>query len=501
MTQLAPVAVVAYEYGTVPNSKNEQLISSATTASDLKAQIQRIAVLHALGALLFFAASGCIGYLLFRQAEQIRWVNHTYEVRDQITDVLWAVKSVESASRGFVASRDHKFISNIQDYVHQSQNGLDNLDVLMRDNPNQVKSLAKLKSLVLSKLEFNTKLILPSMEQEHYDTAREQLKDLRGLQLMREIQTLAAKMKAEEDNLLVQRQNKVHETLLLVCSSSVVLIFVAFVTLLISFKSSREFFIARASKEKLALEAEISQKRISEQLARSNRDLQQFAYVASHDLQEPLRAVGGFLSLIASKYSGQLGEQGDRWIGQAVEGAERMRALINDLLAFARIESGGGALKEVDCGEILKRALANLEISIAESAATIEYGDLPKLTADPAQLVQLFQNLIGNSIKYRSDRPPVIKISATQKDDCYEFCVADNGIGFDMAHAERIFAIFQRLHSRTEHPGTGIGLALCSRIIERLGGKIWAVSESGVGSQFYFTIPLELSIKETNGIS
>ncbi|MDQ5965611.1 MAG: hypothetical protein QG625_1766 [Cyanobacteriota bacterium erpe_2018_sw_39hr_WHONDRS-SW48-000098_B_bin.30] len=498
---MAPVVVDACEYDTVPNTKNEQVISESTSAIDLKAQIRRIAILHALGAMLFITASGCIGYLLYRQADQIGWVNHTYEVRDQITDVLWAVKSVESASRGFVASRDHIFVSDIHDYVTKARKGLDNLVPLTEDNPSQVQNLAKLKSLVEEKIDFNTKLIVPSVEHQQFDTARAQLKDLRGLELMREIQRVSAAMKSAEDTLLVHRQKQVHETLLLVCSSSVVLIFVAFVTLLISFKSSREFFIARAAKEKLALEAEYNQKHIAEQLARSNRDLQQFAYVASHDLQEPLRAVGGFLTLIASKYSGQLGEQGDRWIGQAVEGAERMRTLINDLLAFARIESGGGALKEVDSGELLARALKNLETAVAESGAIVEHGSMPHLVADSAQLVQLFQNLIGNSIKYRSEKTPVIKISATPKDECFEYCVEDNGMGFDMAHAERIFVIFQRLHSRTEHPGTGIGLALCSRIVERLGGKIWALSEPGRGSQFYFTIPRELAIKDPNEIS
>lgn len=498
---MAPVVVDACEYGTVPNTKNEHDIGQSTSAFDLKAQIRRIAILHALGAMLFITASGCIGYLLYRQADQIGWVNHTYKVRDQITDVLWAVKSVESASRGFVASRDYKFVSDIQDYVVKAQKGLDNLTALTEDNPSQAQNLVKLKSLVLEKIDFNTKLSVPSMEQDQYDTARVQLKDLRGLNLMREIQIVAATMKTAEDNLLVQRQKQVQETLLLVCSASVVLIVVAFVTLLISFKSSREFFISRAAKEKLALEAEFNQKRIAEQLARSNSDLQQFAYVASHDLQEPLRAVGGFLSLIASKYSGQLGEQGDRWIGQAVEGAERMRALINDLLTFARIESGGGALKEVDTEELLASALKNLETAVAESGAIVEHGSMPRLVADPAQLVQLLQNLIGNSIKYRSLKTPVIKISAKSKEDCFEFCVADNGMGFDMAHAERIFVIFQRLHSRTEHPGKGIGLALCSRIVERLGGKIWALSEPGVGSQFYFTIPREMTIKEPKEVS
>ncbi len=224
-------------------------------------------------------------------------------------------------------------------------------------------------------------------------------------------------------------------------------------------------------------------------LARSNTELEQFAYVASHDLQEPLRMVGSYLQLLERKYQGRLDATADKYIGYAVDGATRMQRMINDLLAYSRVMTRGKAPEPVDCENALDDALANLARSIQESGAMVTRDALPTIHADLSQLVQVFQNLVGNAIKYQSDRPPRIHVSAKNHPSGWQFSVHDNGIGIEPQYFERIFVIFQRLHGRGEYSGTGIGLAVCKKIIERHGGKIWVESEHGVGSTFHFTIP------------
>jgi PAS domain S-box-containing protein len=224
-------------------------------------------------------------------------------------------------------------------------------------------------------------------------------------------------------------------------------------------------------------------------LARSNAELEQFAYVASHDLQEPLRAVAGCVQLLQQRYQDQLDARADELIAHAVDGASRMQILIRDLLAYARVSTGGGELAPTDCETVLKEALQNLATAIQESGAVITHETLPTVTADPTQLLQVFQNLIGNAIKYRDKRPPKIRIDAEHRAGVWQFAVHDNGIGIDPQYFERIFGIFQRLHTRTEYPGTGIGLAMCEKIIERHGGRIWVASQPGEGSTFFFTLP------------
>ncbi|AFY43490.1 GAF domain-containing protein [Nostoc sp. PCC 7107] len=286
-----------------------------------------------------------------------------------------------------------------------------------------------------------------------------------------------------------------------------------------------------------------------QELARSNSELEQFAYVASHDLQEPLRMVTSYLQLLERKYSNQLDSTADQFINYAVDGARRMQNLINDLLNYSRVTTRGQPFVQVDCAEILQQAIANLKFAIEDSGAEITYNHLPVITADPIQLTQVLQNLIGNAIKFRREIPPQIHIEAVRADEVGEqaskreyttqhsklstqnsarakrpatalsaampaglystqhglnaplpltalstqnewlFCVKDNGIGLEPQYTERIFVIFQRLHGRSKYPGTGIGLAICKKIIERHGGRIWVESEPGQGSNFYFTIP------------
>ncbi|MHB8058393.1 MAG: GAF domain-containing protein [Desulfuromonadaceae bacterium] len=225
-------------------------------------------------------------------------------------------------------------------------------------------------------------------------------------------------------------------------------------------------------------------------LARSNQELEQFAYVASHDLQEPLRKIAGFTELLANRYKGTFDEKGDSYMAYIVDGAMRMRSLINDLLGYSRVMRSTKELAETDCSAVISRVLRDMEPTIKGSSAEIVCGQLPLIHADQSQLGQLFQNLIGNAIKYRGNAPPKVVINARRLDNDWLFSVTDNGIGIAPEFYERIFAIFQRLHTRAEYPGTGIGLAICQKIVERHGGKIWVESTVETGTTFFFTIPV-----------
>lgn len=233
--------------------------------------------------------------------------------------------------------------------------------------------------------------------------------------------------------------------------------------------------------------AELS--RQAEELARSNKDLEQFAYAASHDMQEPLRAVAGCLQILQKKYEGQLDAKANELIFHAVDGANRMHFLIEGLLMFSRVGTRGIAMSEMETGGAVDNAVKNLNRVISESGAKINIGSLPVVLGDPIQVSLIFQNLISNGIKFRGASEPAIEIGAHPDGKFWILYVKDNGIGIDPRHFERIFGIFQRLHTRFEYPGTGIGLAICKRIVERHGGRIWVESQVGKGATFFFTLP------------
>jgi len=244
----------------------------------------------------------------------------------------------------------------------------------------------------------------------------------------------------------------------------------------------------------IAIEDITARKRAEEallELTRSNVELEEFAYVASHDLQEPLRMVSSYVQLLARRYRGKLDADADEFIQYTVDGVTSMQNLINALLAYSRVSTRGQDFGPTDCQAVFDRAVAHLQGAIEESGAVVTHGPLPTVIADATQLEQLFQNLIGNAIKFRSDKQPEVNVGAERKDYEWLFLVQDNGIGINPDYHQRIFGIFERLHG-TEYPGTGIGLAICKKIVVRHGGRIWVDSQPGKGSIFHFTIPMRM---------
>ena len=248
-------------------------------------------------------------------------------------------------------------------------------------------------------------------------------------------------------------------------------------------RSELEAEVARTTRAQLLLQQR------TDELERSNAELEQFAYVASHDLQEPLRSMTGFAGFLRRRCQGRLGSDGERYLERIVAAAARMQKLILDLLQYSRVGRDGASSTPVDVEEIVAQEIANLERTIRESGATVTHGDLPTVHVDPALLAQLLRNLIGNALKFHSRQPPEVAISCRRREDEWEFAVRDNGIGIQPEHADRIFDIFKRLHTRAEYSGTGIGLAVCKKAAERMGGRIWVESEPDAGATFFFTVP------------
>ncbi len=236
-------------------------------------------------------------------------------------------------------------------------------------------------------------------------------------------------------------------------------------------------------------EAQRKLEQITTELKRSNQELEQFAYVAAHDLQEPLRAITSYTQILVHEYQERLDGTAIEYMDFIVDGTTRMQQLIQDLLAYSRVGTRGKVFVLIDSNVVLDRALKNLQVAIAENHAIVTHDHLPTIQGDKIQLIQLFQNLIGNAIKFRREELPQVHISAELKDREWLFSVRDNGIGIKQTYLNRIFEIFKRLHTRQEFPGTGIGLAICKKIVNRHHGRIWAESEPGIGTTFYFTFP------------
>ena len=427
-----------------------------------------------------------------RVQRQARWQVHTVLVQTGIGEVERQVLSLEGEVRGFLLSGADRYLNRLPTAQADLDLDMANLSLLTADNPGQLERLASLRPLVRTRIGNFNRLVAIRRRSGLEAGAREMEKGT-GTDLTVRIQGVLNAMKAEEDRLVVQGSRATEEEFWLFRRAvylglAAVGLLCALALLFLKWGLDERACARRIVDRERRLGEEAIQATTA-MLRQSNRDLAQFASVASHDLKEPLRMVASFTELLARKYRGKLDADADEYIGFAVDGAKRMQVLIDDLLQYSRITSQGRPPERSAAGEALALAILNLQGAIRESSAVITHDPLPLVDADASQLAMLFQNLLGNAIKFRGPAPPRIHITATREEQVWHFTVTDDGIGIDPRHHQRIFEIFQRLHTRAEYPGTGIGLALCKRIVERHGGRIWVGSEPGQGTIFHFTLP------------
>jgi signal transduction histidine kinase len=461
--------------------------------------VQRTIVGLIAVAIMFILAVSAMGYASYKLADVGTWTIHTHKVIEELKDSLSGLQDVETGERGFAVTGVDRFLEPYNWGKTVSIKHLETVLNLTTDNVGEQKNIQEALKLARSKI---------AASEANINAKRKgvvSIKDVdAGKSIMDAYRVQMAKMIGVETNLLAERTADFQHTQTMVSALTGILSVLIFGLLSWVYKITSKGIEDEKRRVKelnafnIGLQNEIAQrvktekalKETTVKLTSSNTDLQQFAYVASHDLQEPLRAVSGFLTLIMSKHKGKLDPETESWINHAVEGSQRMRSLINDLLVYARVESRGKELTDVDCNAALTLAKKDLSVVLEETEAEIVSDNLPHVLGDVGQLGQLLQNLIGNAVKFRGSNKPVVKITVERKNNDWQFAVKDNGIGFDIEHADRIFVIFQRLQGREEYKGTGIGLALCKKIVERHGGRIWAESEKGSGSTFFFTIPV-----------
>ncbi len=448
-------------------------------------------------AILIFV--GVLSYRSMVQSDEDRqWVTHTHQVLEQVDAVESGMLSAETGERGFILTGEESFLDPYNNAFANMNGDVTKLRHLTSDNPVQQQAMDRVEPLISERMG----MLRDRVELRRHEglVAGAEIVSLGpGKQYMEKIRSQLAEMKQVENRLLIQRTAEAAKSLrstriVIVAGEILAVVFLCLAGIVVGQEIRQR---RRAEMEVRTLNADLEQRvadrtaELSERakdLARSNSELQQFAYVASHDLQEPLRMVASFTQLLAKRYSEQLDDDARDFINYAVDGATRMQTLISDLLNYSRVGTQGKALAPTDCEALFKRVLETLQFHIEESGAVIESDTLPMVMADPQQLGQLFQNLLTNAIKFRGEKPPNLRISTEREGNDWKISVRDNGIGISPEHADRIFIIFQRLHTKTEYPGTGIGLAICKKIVERHGGRIWIEPSPGGGTTFCFTI-------------
>lgn len=451
--------------------------------------LNQLLVLSCLLAIMAFASA----ILCWKSMSASQWLAHAFQVLYEQSDLLSACQDINIYSRGYRLSDDPIFLGRYQTASADAERLSTQLRLLTSDSSIQQKNLKEMASQ-LEALKRNSKNLLSLKSEVSGDTKTVILDQKASMDRLR---STLNEVVIEETRVLKQRQSEANLTQILVWFSLALTFGCAGLVVVLLFKGlgaydneSRRAFsdVARARDEALA--TKIIADEANTKLKSSNADLQQFAYVASHDLQEPLRAVSGFLALLKMKQGDKLDDESLVWINHSMEGAERMRRLIIDLLSYSRVESRGGALTTVDLNVALRQAVENLSVLIDETSTKISSVALPAgALGELSQLTLLFQNLLANAIKFRKpDEAPVVSITCVDDEALITLSVRDNGIGFDMEHHDRIYVIFQRLHTREDYAGTGIGLAICKKIVERHGGQLWATSKPGEGAEFSFTL-------------
>jgi signal transduction histidine kinase len=417
---------------------------------------------------------------------------------EQLQELLASAMDIETGERGYVVTGDPAFLEPFNSGLKRLAPQVQGLRAAIVDTTLQYATLTELEETAKQLAQFDGQVV--SFKANRDDAAAlRAVTSGRGKQIMDRFRDLIATLGAEQREQLeqgdLQFQANLRWNMFVIISGSLVgfaAVGLAAVAINRSLRSRTRMNLdlrrSLAANTQMLDQLSVA----GTELSRSNLELEQFAYVASHDLQEPLRKVSSFAQLLAIRYTGKLDAEADDFIAFMVSGVQRMHALIQDLLIYSRLGRKGGSPAPVDCNVVLTDALANLHEAIAGTDAAITSESLPTVLANELQLVQLFQNLIGNAIKFHGAERPQIHIWAKPDGPAWKFSVRDNGIGIDPHFAERIFVIFQRLHTREEYPGTGFGLALCKKIVERHGGRIWVESQLGQGSTFHFTFPRSL---------
>jgi signal transduction histidine kinase len=446
------------------------------------------------------------GASLFRRAhyrEVIGLLDHAREVQNTIQDLLISLTDAETGRRGYIATGDTNYLEALESAAVKASSMVHHLADLTQDNSTQRASVLKLEEIVNGRLN-----LLRQTSQFGGQDAALQQERRSGLADSAALSKVVAEMMAEESRLVVMRKESMARAdveafgFLIAGSIATILLLLWAYGIIRQYAAERARADAQVRAANQQLQEKIDQldrlnheleERVKERtlgLERSNQDLQQFASFASHDLQEPLRMVSSYLGLLSKAYQGKLDTEAEKYIAFAVEGATRMQALIRDLLAYAQASTQTPVLVRTRLNEVVSQARYALLTSIRESGAEIVVGPLPEVEVDPLKLSLVFQNVLSNAIKFRQPGgQPNIRIEAKQEGCEWRISVRDSGIGFDPKYAKKIFGAFQRLHGKDAYPGTGIGLAICSRIIEIHGGRIWAEAGPGTGATFHFTLP------------
>lgn len=421
-------------------------------------------------------------------------------LKSSLANLLAFSQDAETSERGYLLTGDERYLGPYLQAKLQLKTQIELSRTLFKDHPELRDNVDELMHRIQYKFDQVAKA-LDTQRTAGFAAAVNYVKSGADQDTMDEIRRSIDAMQLQLGKELTNahdRQRSIDRAVFLfflVGTAVTVIVLISLYHTLIDYIQGQDAAKAQLAALNLDLERRIEER--TRELQQSNDELQQFAYVASHDLQEPLRTITSFTQLLASRYKGKLDSDADEFIGYIVASSRRMSDLINGLLALVRLRKAGQSAGAVPIEKLLRDAEASLQAAIRDTRATIETTELPTLAVDGLQITQLFQNLIGNAIKYRGPEPPRIKVSAMRRDAEWVFAVADNGQGFEQQYAEKIFALFQRLHNR-EVEGTGMGLSISRKIVERHGGRIWAESEKGRGSTFYFSLPLTLEISRSS---
>lgn len=436
-----------------------------------------------------------LSYLSLAQREAAsKLVSHTYQVKEQIEVALSSLKDAETGQRGYLITNDAKYLEPYNAALQVEGKHLATLKKLTQDNPTQQRNIARLSSLMQQRRDLLKKEV-ELQRSNQYELARQLFLTGKGKALMDALRTEAQRIKAEEDRLLnVRKANAkiANNQILFLLGLSAIAVLTILATAFNLYRHLNQHLETLVSErtEELSNSQQATEE-YAKKLEQSNQELLQFAAIASHDLKAPLRKIANFSEMLKNDPQNHISPESRDYLDRIEHSILRMQSLIDDLLALSKVNSKTLSFQPVELCHVVSEALTNLQESLTAHHGHVEYGNLPTILGDETQLVQMLQNLIENGLKYhREGSPPVVTISCTQRDPyTCEITVEDNGIGIGKAYQNRIFNIFERLHAQTAFPGTGIGLAIVKKIIERHHGTIWVESDDGQGSRFIFTLP------------